>query len=137
MVKNKFKTKTSKKDIKFASNTGYNNSCPIFSFAKYIENSDYFNKEHSKEERNSLYNFLRNLKAFSNFTWGQIKQDSKTFHCHEIEKDIRILKEYDTIDLTQFKIPGQKQGRFVGFFDENNVFNILIYDSQHNIYKRN
>ena len=34
-------------------------------------------------------------------------------------------------DLDQFKIQGQKQGRFIGFFDENNIFNILLYDSQH------
>lgn len=133
---NKFKTQSPPKDIKFVQNKGYNNSSPVFSFAKYIENPNYFSKEHSKEERNLLYNFLRNLREFSQFTWGQIKQDPKTFHFHEVEKDISILKDYEGIDLSQFKIPGQKQGRFVGFLDANNVFNILIYDSQHSIYLR-
>lgn len=131
MGKNKFKTKSTEKDIKFTSNTGYYNLYPSFSFSKYIESDEYFSREHSNERRNSLYNFLQNIKAFSGVTWGEMRQNPKQYHFHPFNENLSILKSYSAVDLDQFKIQGQKQGRFIGFFDENNIFNILLYDSQH------
>lgn len=132
----KFKISKIKENTKFKKNNGYNNLYPCFSFSKYIKDANYFSKENSYEERNSLFNFFKNIKAFSAQTWGEISRNQAMFHFHYIEKDISILNEYASVDLTQFKIPGHKQGRFVGFFDENNVFNILLYDSQHSVYSR-
>lgn len=135
--KNKFKQKKPDQDSKFTANGGYNNLYPKFSFSEFVEESEYFSKEHSNEERNSLYNFFRNIKKFSKETWGDIKQKPHIYHYHPVEENISCLNDFDSIDLIQFKIPGQKQGRFVGFLDENNIFNILLYDSQHSIYSRN
>ena len=134
--KNKFKIKKNKNDFSIHIAGGYNNLSPVFSFSKYIESSEYFSKEHSKDERNSLYNFLVNIREFSKFTWGKIKENPQIFHFHPVEKNIPILNEYLSVDLAQFKVPGLKQGRLIGFLDEQNVFNILLYDSQHNIYSR-
>ena len=128
--KNKLKNKT------VGINQGYNNKCPVFSFSDYQQNDEYFSYIDSKEERNLLYNFLPNLKDFSQLSWYQIKINPAMFHCHEVEKDIKGLDDYRDIDLVQFKLPGQKQGRIIGFFDENNVFKILLYDANHQIYKR-
>lgn len=128
----------SSKNIQIATNSGYYKLTPIFSFADYIETSEYFSEEHANETRNSLYKFLHNIRELSKLSWGEIQSKPKTFHFHEIKKDIPILskKEYNSVDIFQVKIPGQKQGRFIGFFDKNNVFHILIYDSQHNVYER-
>ncbi len=131
MGKNKFKTKSTKKDIKFISNTGYYELYPSFSFGKYIKSDEYFSQEHSNEKRNSLYNFLQNIKAFSGITWGEMHQNPKQYHFHSFNENLPVLKDYMDVDLEQFKIKGQKQGRFIGFFDKNNIFNILLYDSQH------
>lgn len=136
MSKSKFKIPSKKPKINFGQNNGYNQLYPKFSFVRYIENNEYFSEEHANEERHSLYNFFKCIREFSKLTWGEIKQNPKIFHCHAVTKNISILAEYDPVDLTQFKIPGLKEGRFVGFFDEENVFNILLYDSQHNIYER-
>lgn len=136
MSRAKFKISKIKEKSKFVKNNGYNNLYPCFSFSNYIEDPRYFSKENSNEERNSLFNFFQKIKAFSTQTWGEISQKKDIFHFHSIEKDIPVLNEYDSVDLTQFKIPGCKQGRFIGFFDENNIFNILLYDSQHTVYSR-
>ncbi len=136
MKKNKFKTVSAKKNAKFTANKGYENLYPSFSFKNYICSDDYFSKEHSNEKRHSLYNFLLNIKDFSNITWGEMKQDPKQYHFHQVLENLSVLKDYSEVDLDQFKIKGMKQGRFIGFFDELNIFNILIYDSKHQTYPR-
>lgn len=138
--KNRFKINKNNRvcpNIKVGAGSGYHKLLPVFSFIDYIEAPQYFSEEHANEARNSLYKFLLSIKEFSKFNWGYIQSHPDVFHFHEIRKNIPILEDnYSSIDILQFKIPGQKQGRFVGFFDENNIFHILIYDSQHNIYER-
>lgn len=136
MKKNKFKILSAKKNAKFTTNKGYDNLYPTFSFKNYIRSDNYFSEEHSNEKRHSLYNFLLNIKDFSNITWGEMKKNSKQYHFHQVLENLPILKEYSDVDLDQFKIKGMKQGRFIGFFDAFNVFNILLYDSQHQTYPR-
>ncbi len=129
---NKFKVKTppKKNNIKTVSD-GYYKLYPRFSFKNYIKSDEYFSEEHSNERRNSLYNFFKNIQAFSGVTWGEMRQNPKQYHFHPFNENLAVLNKYSKIDLDQFKILGQKQGRFIGFFDQDNVFNILLYDSQH------
>ena len=61
------------------------------------------------------------------------------FHFHEIDDDKNInarLMIDEKIVIVQFKILGEKQSRIVGYFDNENVFNIVAYDYNHNIYQR-
>ena len=48
-----------------------------------------------------------------------------------------MLSALDVAKYLLFKIPGEKQSRIVGYFDNENVFNIVAYDYKHSIYKRN
>ena len=113
------------------SGKGYYNLNPCFSFMNYIQSNDYFSEEHSNEKRNSLYNFFKNIKQFSRITWGEMCKNNHVYHFHSFDEDLSILNNYQDDDIAQFKIPGQKQGRFIGFFDNENIFHILLYDSQH------
>lgn len=117
-------------NIKVSGN-GYHTLKPLFSFANYIHSDEYFSEEHSKEKRNSLYNFFQCIKKFSCITWGEMVKSKHIYHFHSFDEDLSILNDYQGYDLAQFKIPGQKQGRYIGFFDNDNIFHILIYDSQH------
>lgn len=133
---NKFKIKSFDKIAKFATNKGYDKLYPSFSFKYYISSDEYFSEEHSNEKRHSLYNFFSNIKDFSTITWGEMKQKPKQYHFHTFSENLSVLNDYSDVDLDQFKIKGMKQGRFIGFFDELNIFNILLYDSQHQGYSR-
>lgn len=71
-------------------------------------------------------------------TWSQIKM-SGNFHFHEIDFDKNInskLKILPEISLMQFKLSGDRKSRIVGYFDNNNVFNIVAYDYSHKIYPK-
>lgn len=136
--KNQFKYNKPKKiNTIMAPKCGYHDLFPVFSFKNYVVPNCYFSAEHSNEKRNSLYNFFVNIRELSQFNWGYMKNKPSVFHFHSIDEDIPGLQDFNHIDLAQFKVPGQKQGRFIGYFDEKNIFNILIYDSQHNVYSRN
>ncbi len=133
-MKNKFSFSTNSAPMQVSIKAGkpqYYKLKPIFSFEYYICSDRYFSREHSNERRNSLYNFLQNIKNFSAITWGEMKENPKVYHFHEFIENVSVLNSYTDRDMVQFKIPGQKQGRFIGFFDNNNVFNVLLYDSQH------
>lgn len=112
----------------------------LFFICVWGDNSEYFSKENSNQKECNLYNFLEGLSAFSEKTWGEIKQDSVKFHYHAIENDKSIYKEIKFKDeiptLYQFKLLGCKQSRIIGFYDEKNNFNIVAYDYSHQIYKR-
>lgn len=124
-------SKQKSKNIIKPVNSGYHDLNPTFSFKNFIESDKYFSEEHSNEKRNSLYNFFKSLEAFSSYTWGYMKQHPEIFHFHPFENELNVLNEYKDAALDQFKVPGLKHGRFIGFFDNNNIFNILLYDSQH------
>ena len=130
-MSNKFKVKEpyTKNAIK-PGKVAYYALTPIFSFAKYIETKDYFSPEDANQDRHSLFDFFRNIREFSKITWGEMRTNPKIYHFHSFEENISILAGFNDRDLEQFKIPGLKQGRFIGFFD-GAVFNILVYDANH------
>lgn len=125
---------------KITTNDGHNECTPVFSFTNYCTdklNAKYFNKNAicKKEE---FINFFLGLRDFSQCKWKDIKTHHQ-FHYHEIDDDKNInskLSIDETIPLVQFKFPGDKESRVIGFFDSNNIFNIVLYDYSHQIYKR-
>ena len=117
--------------------SGYNNIYPDFSFKNY-QISEYF-KEIDISNKKEFFNFFNNIQRFSSKTWEEIKKNKKQFHFHEIEFDKGIhskLKIPNDIELIQFKLPSDKESRIVGYFDSDNIFNIVIYDYRHQIYPR-
>lgn len=118
-------------------NISYYKLKPTFSFANYRQIDDYYSLKHSNQDKNSLFNFLLHCASFSNLTWEDIHK-SDQFHCHEIEETVKGIpeKEFKEIPLLQFKLPNHKQGRFVGYIDDRGIFNIILYDYTHSIYKR-
>ena len=118
---------------------GYAKLYLIFRFSRYCHTS-YFTELHSKESSCSLYAFFTALKKISSLTWQQIKTNPRMFHFHEIPGDKAIYSEVkireDTL-LIQMKLTGDKESRLVGFFDEENIFNVVAYDYNHKIYPEN
>lgn len=136
-MKNKFKPQIRNNKYMFKPNIGHNKLYPSFTFKNYRK-SDYFTIEDSNEARHNLYNVFDGLTQLSNFTWEWIKNNPRIFHFHDIDIYVAELHKFnDSIDYSQFKVPNLAQGRFVGYFDENNVFNIVLYDANHKIYSRN
>ncbi len=126
------------KHYSFTTGQGYYKHHPVFSFRYYKQLDKYYSIEHSNKHKNGFYKFLNSSKDFSNMTWRDISKDSKQFHFHDIDKDIPELQDFEIKDVVfvQFKLPNHKQSRFVGFFDERSIFNIVIFDYDHNICKR-
>lgn len=131
---NKTKYKFAKKGC------GYDTLYPGFGFM-YFKHTSYFTEQNAKEPLCNLYDFFSALQKISTLTWREIKQKPKMFHFHEIPGDKAIYNEIkfketvikDTL-LIQMKLPGDRESRIVGFFDEANIFNIVAYDYNHNIY---
>ena len=121
----------------FAKTLGYNELYPVFSFAHFKE-SNLFCPE-MIQEKSEFCNFFVNMAKFSVQKWKDIKANPRIFHFHEIDDDKNInarLMIDEKIVIVQFKIPGEKQSRIVGYFDNENVFNIVAYDYNHKIYQR-
>ncbi|MDD3594013.1 MAG: hypothetical protein PHX18_05235 [Candidatus Gastranaerophilales bacterium] len=121
------------------SNNGYFKDKPVFSFKYYIKDNDYYTIEHSNQDKNCFYNFLFQSVDFCNKTWKEIFEQKRQFHFHDIEKEIDGLQSFPIEDVTfvQFTLPNFQEARFVGFFDDKNIFNIIIFDYKHCIYSRN
>jgi hypothetical protein len=113
---------------------GYEKCFPIFSFKHFLKDTEYYTREDSSSDKNSLFNFLNSAKDFSNQTWGEIKR-CHGFHAHSVNESVPESNHLN-VSLFQFKLPNHSEGRFVGYFDENNVFCVLLYDRNHKIYKR-
>jgi hypothetical protein len=126
-------TKKSKGNFK-PPTSAYEKVHPVFSFKDFRKDTKFYTKEHSNGDKNSLLNFLHASKDFCGFIWGNIKKDPQ-FHAHAVEETIQELNDIE-YPLFQFKLPGHDKGRFVGYFDHCNVFCLLIYDRNHQVYKR-
>ena len=126
------------KDFTFTTGKGYYKYHPVFSFRYYKQIDKYYSLEHSNQHKNGFYKFLNASKDFGNMTWEDISKNSKQFHFHEVDKEIPELNDFEIEDVSfvQFKLPNHKQSRFVGFFDERNIFNVVIFDYCHNVYAR-
>lgn len=130
-MSNKFKVKEpATKNIIKPGKVAYYTLTPAFSFTKYIEDKEYFSEEDSNEPRHSLFDFFRNIREFSKITWGEMRTNPKVYHFHSFDENLATLSGFNDRDLEQFKIPGLKQGRFIGYFD-GPIFYILIYDANH------
>lgn len=141
MSKNKFKFKSNKYNPTYNIETKsvpYENKKPIFIFEEYID-SKYYTKENANSDKRSLYNFLNSIKNFSNYTWGDIKKIEQ-FHAHSIEEEISNIPELNALSAEvpyfQFKLPNHDCARFIGYFDPDAIFHIVLYDRNHNVYKR-
>lgn len=118
----------------------YEELYPIFSFAKFKKNTKYYTEEHCNLEKDTLLKFLNAVNDISQYTWGEIKRSPRQFHAHEIDENLSNIPELndfdDEIPFFQFKLPNHDKGRFVGFFDSDGIFNIILYDRTHKIYPR-
>lgn len=125
-----------KKNLFASEKSGYESLYPVFSF-RYYKESEFF-KENDTESKKEFHRFFSRISGFSSMTWGKIKL-SGSYHFHEIDNDKHInskLKINQGISLVQFKLSGDKESRVVGYFDNDNVFNIVAYDYNHKIYPR-
>jgi hypothetical protein len=113
---------------------GYEKCFPVFSFKHFVKDTEYYTCEDANSDKHGLLNFLNAVSDFSNKTWGEIKRISG-FHAHIVTKFVPELDQFE-FSLFQFKLPNHGEGRFVGYFDENSVFCVLIYDRNHKIYAR-
>jgi hypothetical protein len=112
----------------------YEKHYPVFSFKEFRKDTRYYTKEHSNSDKNSLLNFLNAAKDFCNVTWGNLKRDGQ-FKLHAVNEAIPALGDMD-VPFFQFKLPNHDKGRFIGYFDHNCVFCVLIYDRNHQVYPR-
>ena len=139
---NKYDIKSSKITKKFnygKQKVAYENHKPIFFFEDFIKESRFYTLEHSNADKNSLFNFLNSVKDISSISWGEIKRTPQ-FHAHGIDDEVANIPELnsfdDNIPFFQFKLPNHDKGRFIGYFDEKAIFHIVLYDRNHNLYKR-
>lgn len=88
------------------------------------------------------FSFLSKLKEYEKIDIAQISK-ARTARFHEIDwetspirrKDLSIPEQYASekdYPIFQFAI-ATSTGRFMGFFDENYIFNILVLDPKHNM----
>lgn len=112
---------------------------PIFIFEDFIKETKFYTLEHSNSDKNSLYNFLNAIKDISEKTWREMKIN-KSFHAHGIDSEISNIPELNSFDndipFFQFKLPNHDKGRFIGYFDDKAFFHIVLYDRNHQFYKR-
>lgn len=120
---------------RFAKGKGFDNIKPIFSFAEY-KNSDLFKIEDCTD-KSELHKFLSRLANFSKFTWGEIKRSGK-FHFHIVDYDKKVYKLIDdkNLELHQFKVQGDGEARIIGYFNTENIFCIVAYDYNHQLYPK-
>ncbi|MCG3671902.1 hypothetical protein [Aliarcobacter butzleri] len=130
------KTKSSDEDIKW-----------IFSF-RYWDQIDYFGLDKSKSKW--FVSLFERLKELSKFKRSDIMENyaiQNSLRYHSInwkQKNIPIQREdinwvdkdyldnQEEYEFFQFQI-SKSLGRIVGFWDENLVFNIVLFDPLHNI----
>ena len=95
-------------------------------------------------EIKKFYLLFKNLKKYCCITWEQIISNSN-YHAHDITwtkdtlpdaiKNLQNIGEIKDNPLFQFN-PFKKNDpeRIIGFFDCNNIFQVLGIDKEHNLY---
>ena len=135
-MENNYKFKHNEIESKNIFKVVYHDESPLnYSFKYFNENSNskkYYIKD--KREKNDFFNFMSGCQKICAYTWRDLRLDSQ-FHCHDIDNGFCFsnLEIKDWIPL-QIKLPGFKQGRLVGFIDNNFVFNVVKFDKNHQIY---
>jgi hypothetical protein len=128
-IKHKFKPKEA----------GFYNRYPGFSFKHYEHN----HRTYSVKcicDINDFYTMFEKLRSMSGFKWKDIKPASHTFHFHPIEwKETTEPQGFKhlPIELREFP-PWQfklfKECRAIGFFNQDNIFELVWIDREHKIY---
>lgn len=121
---------------------GFYNRNPEFSF-KYYEH------EHAKYSVQCIIDYrdfhimFEKLKAMSQLKWRNIKQAAHVFHFHPILnwKETSEPHGFKKLSLEMKEFPPWqfklfKECRAVGFFNQDNIFELVWMDRDHEIYPR-
>lgn len=147
MKKYRFKINKSKKDSNkykvVTEKPKYRTEYPKFCF-KYYMSDDRKLSFKCIRDVNKFYLLFKNLKKYCCITWEQIISNSN-YHAHDVTWTLDTLPDAikklqnnpKIIDnpLLQFN-PFTKNDseRIIGFFDNDNIFQVLGIDKEHNIY---
>lgn len=120
------------------SSVGYFERYPEFSFK-------YYESDHKKYSfrcitvLDDFYEMFERLKTLSSLKWKEIKF-SGNYHFHDVEWsqstelkgfNASILKDFPALQFKLFQ-----ECRILGFFNQNNVFEIVWIDRHHKVFKR-
>lgn len=147
MSKYKFKINKSKKGLNkykvVTEKPKYRNEFPKFSFKYYMCDNKKLSFKCIKDVK-KFYLLFKNLKKYCCITWEQIISN-RVYHAHDLIwtldtlpdaiKKLQNNEEIRDNPLFQFN-PFTKKDleRVIGFFDYDNVFQVLGIDKEHNIY---
>lgn len=147
MSKYKFKINESKKDSNkykvVTEKPKYRMEYPKFRFNYYMCDNRKLSFKCIKDVR-KFYLLFKNFKKYCCLTWEQIISNSN-YHAHDVTwtldtlpdaiKKLQNKKEIRDKPLLQFN-PFTKDDpeRIIGFFDYDNIFQVLGIDKEHNIY---
>ena len=120
---------------------GYYKKFPAFSFKYYMDKD----KDLSFLRITDCSNFhtmFSNFHKMSKLLWQEIKK-AEQFHAHEILDESKIpgrikshLNKIGAEDLMPFQFKAFNEKRIVGFFNSEDVFEIVCCDFLHEIYQR-
>lgn len=120
---------------------GFYSRHPEFSFKYY----DHAHKEYSViciGSHKDFHTMFERLKSMSQFKWKQIRAWTDTYHFHPVEwKESsepggfnKLPSNLRDFPAWQFKL--YRECRAVGFFNPDNIFEVVWIDSKHKVYKR-
>ena len=142
MAKYPFKQTIPKKNSEFPTPTipvPINKDFPIFSFKYFEHGHGRFGKEAIKTKED-WQEMIHGLHKISQFPWGEIKENRRIFHAHEISKTNRHRPRFIEVmpqilkENPPFQFKSHHECRVVGFFDNKAVFQIIWIDRNHEIY---
>lgn len=111
---------------------------PTFSF-KYFQID---HKEHSIRGRQhkEYVHYFEHMASICTKTWGEIKAAPKVFHYHELKpsnSNFTGFKDPQLQDVAAYQFKVSNGGRAVGFYERNNVFNVVFIAPDHDLYGGN
>lgn len=142
MGKYKFPHTTPPRNSNFLTPTNpipVNKEFPVFSFKHFEHQHGKFGKGaiKTKEDWQEL---IHGLHKVSQITWGQIKENPRMYHAHEISVTKHHKPKYiDNLPTilennSPFQFKSHDECRIIGFFDKKAVFQIFWFDRDHEIY---
>lgn len=136
-----YKETKEKSSNKFAiGKVGYYEKYPEFSFRYYDDNHKHYSVKCIVQIKD-FYEAFNRFKSLSSLKWKDIAQ-SGSYHFHDIEwNETTEPKGFNNLPSVlrgypacQFKL--FKECRIIGFFNENNIFEIVWIDRNHQMYKK-
>jgi hypothetical protein len=117
---------------------GVDDKHPAFSF-KHFELGHRKYSHKSIADVSEYHSLIEHLTGMSKLVWKEIKT-AEQYHAHPIEwnettephgfKNV-MLKEYPAFQFKAFK-----EARIIGFFNKENVYEIIWIDRLHEVYRR-